>query len=77
LEVRWEEIDLETNMWTVPAKRMKMKQAHTVPLSARCVEILNLAKELNGGEIIFPSKPETTLSNMAFLMCLRRWDMTI
>src|SRR5207247_10408026 len=29
----WDEIDLEDATWTVPAKRMKMKAAHVVPLS--------------------------------------------
>lgn len=36
----WDEIDLDTQVWTVPAGRMKAKIAHRVPLSDRAVEIV-------------------------------------
>jgi integrase len=66
-------MDLKEGIWRVPAARMKMKTEHKVPLSARCVEILELAKEFNDNQIIFPGrKPGEPLSNMAFLMALRR-----
>ena len=32
----WDEIDLATATWTVPADRMKMSRPHRVPLSKRC-----------------------------------------
>jgi integrase len=76
LFAQWPEIDLEAKTWTVPAERMKMKREHRVPLSARCIEILKKAKELSmGGEYIFPGQRQgKPLSNMAFLMALRRMD---
>ena len=56
-----------------PAARMKMKVEHKVPLSARCIEILNLAKQFNDSAIVFPGrKAGEPLSNAAFLMALRR-----
>jgi integrase len=36
----WSEIDEQQKTWTIPAKRMKMKRAHVVPLSHRCFDIL-------------------------------------
>ena len=47
----WAEV--EGDVWTVPAERMKMRKAHRVPLSPRAVAILN---ELRGQhpEVIFP-----------------------
>jgi len=36
---RWEEIDGDT--WSIPAVRMKEGKAHTVPLTARALEIVN------------------------------------
>ncbi len=74
----WSEFDLVGKTWTVPAGRMKTKTEHRVPLSTRCVEILRQAQGLsNGGPFAFPgrlrSKP---LSNMAFLMALRRMGHT-
>lgn len=51
----WAEIDLEKALWSIPAERMKMKVAHTVPLSVQALAILNRMKILFGGEgVIFP-----------------------
>jgi integrase len=37
---KWSEIDLEANVWTVPAGRMKSAREHRVPLSSRALGIL-------------------------------------
>ena len=62
----------------VPANRMKGGREHRVPLSSRCVQILERAKALsNGKECIFPGRVAgKPLSNMAFLMTLRRYHPT-
>jgi integrase len=81
LNARWDEFDLKGRMWSVPAGRMKMDREHKVPLSDRCLEILNAAKELDDKDIVFASsKPGTSLSNTAMLMALRRMgrgDLTV
>ena len=41
----WSEIDLESSTWTVPAKRMKARRDHRVPLCRRCLEILAEVRE--------------------------------
>ena len=71
---RWSEIDREAKTWTIPASRIKAGREHRVPLSARCLEILALAKPLAGeSDFVFPGRSvKTPLSNMAFLMLLRR-----
>ena len=74
LQATWSEFDLKSHTWTIPAERMKAKVEHRVPLSPRCVEILKEAEALKDGNgFVFPgrlrSKP---LSNMVFLMALRR-----
>lgn len=76
LRAKWNEI--EEKAWTVPAERMKAKVEHRVPLSARCLELLEAAKGIsNGGEYIFPGRtPEHPLSNMVFEMTLRRMNRT-
>ena len=73
-----EEVDLETKTWTIPAARMKPGVDHRVPLSPRCVEILERAKALSAGtKCVFPGRtPEKPLSNMVFLMTLRRLKCT-
>jgi integrase len=72
-EADWTEFDFNEDVWTVPSERMKMKVEHKVPLVDRAVEILNLAKEFNDSEIVFPGRyAGHPLSNMSFLMALRR-----
>ena len=46
---RWDEIDLPARVWTVPAKRMKSKREHRIPLCRRAVEILKAARKLGDG----------------------------
>jgi integrase len=41
LNATWPEIDLTSRTWTVPARRMKGKKEHRVPLSDRAVAILS------------------------------------
>lgn len=73
LGARWDEIDTDAGVWTIPAERMKMSKEHRVPLSPRCLEILSLAKQFNDSAIVFPGRyAGHPLSNMAFLMALRR-----
>ena len=44
----WGEIDLENRVWTIPKERMKAGREHRVPLSDRCVEILDDLSDQNG-----------------------------
>src|SRR5687768_8723528 len=64
----------DAKTWTIPARRMKAGTEHRVPLSDRCVEILERRQALSdGGPYVFPGrKPGKPLSNMVFLMALRR-----
>lgn len=71
----WSEIDMEAQVWTVPASRMKMGVEHRVPLSSRAVEILSEAKALSSGlpdAIVFPSTKGAALSDAAFDRLLKR-----
>ena len=74
LRAKWSEIDVQTVTWTIPGARMKGGVDHRIPLSSRCVEILTHAQALaNGSQYVFPGRaPAKPLSNMAFLMALRR-----
>jgi integrase len=71
---RWDEIDEEARTWTIPGVRIKAGREHRVPLSPRCLEILKRAKQIAGeSPFVFPGRAlNTPLSNMAFLMLLRR-----
>ena len=74
---RWNEIDMLDKTWTVPAGRMKARREHRVPLCARALAILHNVEGLRSGDnpdaFMFPgAKPGKPLSNMVFLMLLRR-----
>jgi integrase len=73
LGATWDEIDLESAVWTIPAKRMKASRIHRVPLSGRAVAILKELEKIRSGDIVFPGrKPGRPLSNMSMEMILRR-----
>ena len=67
---RWEEIDMDAAVWTVPGERMKAGRAHRVPLSDRAVDVLIEARDLSGDTgLVFPSVTgrklsDTTLSKL-------------
>ena len=68
---KWDEIDLDKAVWTIPAHRMKAGKEHRVPLSLRAVEILKSTQELRK-EGLFPTARGCALSGMAMAMLLRR-----
>ncbi|WP_159237983.1 integrase domain-containing protein [Raoultella terrigena] len=54
---RWVEIDLDAKLWTIPAKRMKAKREHVVPLSPQTLGILDIMKPISAHRgHIFPSR---------------------
>jgi integrase len=72
---RWSEFDLLDKLWTVPAKRMKAQREHRIPLCARALAILQEMQSHRHADdgFVFPGgKSDCPLSNMAFLMLLRR-----
>jgi integrase len=83
----WGEMNVSARLWTVPAARMKAGKEHRVPLTARALTILaemrplDDARQVLDHDFVFRgSKPGRPLSNMAFLMLLRRMkreDLTV
>lgn len=73
LGATWDEIDLETQTWTIPAARMKAGRDHRVPLSHAAMEVLNSLPRVEGTHHLFPgARKGRPLSNLAMLMGLRR-----
>ena len=75
LGARWEEIDVSTQTWTVPAIRMKYGGLpHRVPLSSRCLAILEQAQALTtGSPYIFPNpRSKKPFSDMVFTKAIGR-----
>jgi integrase len=79
LGAEWLEVNEAEAIWIVPAARMKAKREHRVPLSGRAAEVLARAKLLGGeSQLVFPGQTGAKpLSNMVFLMALRRMAVPI
>ena len=79
LGARWSEVNILEKTWTIPAERMKARREHRVPLSSRAFAILTEMQAARESDepFVFPGgKPGQPLSNMAFLMLLRRMGRT-
>jgi integrase len=55
-KARWEELDLDKGLWTIPAGTMKGRKEHQVPLSKQVVALFQQAHEATGpAGYVFPS----------------------
>jgi integrase len=78
-QMEWAELDLEAAQWNIPAEKMKMKQAHIVPLCKQAVTILKELHPLTGfGRYVFPChrSPLRPMTNNAINAALRRMGYT-
>lgn len=70
---RWDEVDIDHAIWTIPADRIKAGKEHRVPLSAPAIAILKRLNKIRQGDFVFPGgKAKKPLSNMALLALLKR-----
>ena len=72
---RWDEVDMDASMWTIPAERMKIRQEHRIPLSSQALELLQSMQVLTGERVlIFPSPfyPSKPLSENTFNSAMAR-----
>lgn len=71
----WSEMDLDAAAWRIPVHKMKMREAHVVPLSTQAVAILHELEPLTGrGRYLFPSlrSPNEPMSENTVNAALRR-----
>ncbi|WP_369404236.1 tyrosine-type recombinase/integrase [Sphingomonas soli] len=79
----WGEFDLERAVWSIPAARMKMKEAHVIPLAPAAVKLLRSLRqrhqELHGKvtpeSLLFSFGGDKPISDMTMLKVLR--DMKV
>ena len=76
----WDEIDLKTRTWTVPAERSKTSREHVVPLSSAALDALEVARLFSSDSIgsgpVFASPAGKPLSNGAMSKLTRPFDFT-
>lgn len=74
---RWEDINYEEALWTIPAEIMKMRRDHIVPLSRQAIEVLKeQQKEVEhiNSEWVFPShnRPRNPMSDGTVNKAIKR-----
>ena len=73
--MEWAEVDFDAALWSIPARKMKMRQDHMVPLPRQAVEILRELHEWTGHRALaFPGlrSPDRPISDMAMNAAFRR-----
>lgn len=78
-QAEWCEFDFDAKVWRIPARRMKKRREHVLPLSRQAIDILMEARALSGsGPFVFPAqgKPGRTLSENTINGALRRLGFT-
>lgn len=59
IQAEWSEIDLEKELWTIPAHRMKARRVHVVPLPTQAVVLLNAMRPVTGHtKFVFPNRDD-------------------
>jgi len=83
LQARWEDIDLDNHLWTIPAPDTKTKQVYIIPLSHAALNILKPLKEVQRSKYVFTGQrrgkgihEDKPISEMAMEMLLRRMEIT-
>jgi len=74
-EACWDEIDLDKELWVIPAEKMKMKRDHIVPLTVQTMALLDLLKPISfHHQYLFPSdrNPRMPLNSQTANVALKR-----
>lgn len=72
---RWDEIDLEQKLWTIPAHRMKKRREHIIPLTPQTIALLEIMRPISGNrDFVFPSHkdPKLPTNNQTANAALKR-----
>ncbi len=79
----WGEFDLDAAVWSIPAKRMKMKLPHIIPLSPPAVALLRRVRAehealdgvVRADRLLFSYDEKTPISTTSVLGALRNADI--
>ena len=63
--MRWDELDVDERLWTLPTARTKAKRAHLVPLSAMALSILETVPRMTGDYVFSTTAGERPVSGFS------------
>lgn len=73
LNATWDEFNMNTQTWVIPAERMKSHREHRIPISTSAMSILESLPKIHNNNYLFPGmKKGKPLSNMALLQMMRK-----
>jgi integrase len=76
LGMKWNEVDFENRLWSLPAYRTKQGRAHVVPLSDRALELLRLQRQYSsnaeGSAFVFTGNKRSRLDPKSLLWVLHK-----
>ena len=73
-KAEWSEIDLKASEWRIPARRMKARRPHIVPLSRQASRVFQQVRRTTGrGRFVFTGRSgaDSVVSNATFRAMLR------
>ena len=75
----WREVDPNSELWTVPASRMKASEEHQKPLNDAAIRVLQAVNEegLAPTDFVFSAPRGGSLSDMTLSAVLKRMDRKI
>ncbi len=77
VEVRFANLsEIEGNVWTVPAERMKTGREHRVPLSKEAMLVIEASKPFERDGFLFPGMKRGVISDMTMNKLMQRRHMT-
>jgi integrase len=73
----WSEFDLDAAVWSLPAERMKMREAFEIPLAPQVVELLQTMPRTDGSPYLFPGhgRKADVMGDRALLTLLERLNL--
>lgn len=69
--MKWNEVDLNSRLWTIPADRMKVGKEHRVPLTDAAITSLGPRREDTALAFESETKPGKPISDMSMTAVLR------
>ena len=70
--IRWEDLDVDTNVWTCPAETMKNKHEFKVPIGPELMSWVQAIPPVS--EFVFPTGPKKQMSYNTLLALLKRME---
>jgi len=72
---RWDEIDFESKVWTIPAERMKRNKEHFIPLTDQAIVILKVMHSITGNRdhvFVGSKNPRTPMNSSTANVAIKR-----